>query len=118
MSAKDKASGKSKDISIKAGSGLTEAEIQKMVSEAQDHAQEDRQLVALVAARNKTEGVLNEARKAANPSLDLGESIERAEQAIAGDDIGRIEAAQAALTSAMDSQASTANHDEAERQAA
>ena len=118
VSAKDKASGKSKDISIKAGSGLTEAEIQKMVSEAQDHAQEDRQLVALVAARNKTEGVLNEARKAANPSLDLGESIERAEQAIAGDDIGRIEAAQAALTSAMDSQASTANHDEAERQAA
>lgn len=93
VSAMDKASGKSKDISIKAGSGLTEAEIQTMVRQAAEHAEEDRAHVELSLARNKAESAIHEARKVDQPSSDLTKAIELAEKALSGHDAAAIEAA-------------------------
>src|SRR5471030_1013618 len=52
VSAKDKATGKENKITIKASSGLTEAEIQQMVKDAETHAEDDRKMVETVQARN------------------------------------------------------------------
>jgi molecular chaperone DnaK len=101
VSAKDKASGKSKNISIKAGSGLTEAEIQKMVREAAEHAEEDREMLSLVSARNQAEASLNQAQKHAQPTEELNSAMARARKVIDGSDTGAIESARAALDAAL-----------------
>ena len=100
VSALDKASGKSKDISIKAGSGLTESEIQRMVKEAQDSAEDDKKHVELVTARNQADATIHEARKQ-NPTADLTQLIDLAEQAIRGDDVHSIENATTNLQEAL-----------------
>jgi molecular chaperone DnaK len=55
VSARDKNTGKEKNITIKANSGLSEAEIQRMVKDAEENAEADRKLIDLVEARNSAE---------------------------------------------------------------
>jgi len=63
VSAKDKATGKENKITIKANSGLSEAEIQKMEEDAAKYADEDRRLRELVDARNAADGMVHSVKK-------------------------------------------------------
>ncbi len=96
VSAKDKATGKENKIKITAGSGLSDEEIERMVQEAEDHAEEDRNARELVDARNQGEAMVHTVRKTvseAGDKLEAGEkeSIEGAisdlEESVKGDDI-------------------------------
>ena len=60
--AADKATGKENKITIKANSGLTEAEIQRMVKDAEENAEADRKQLDLIQTRNSAEGFINEGR--------------------------------------------------------
>ncbi|HEX7981945.1 MAG TPA: molecular chaperone DnaK [Duganella sp.] len=91
VGAKDKATGKENQITIKANSGLTEAEIRKMVQDAAAHADEDRRARQLVEARNAADALLHTTRKS------LGEHGDQ----LAAPDRERIDAAIAALDAAM-----------------
>jgi molecular chaperone DnaK len=70
VSAKDKATGKSQDIVIKASSGLSDEEIENMVRDAESHAEEDRKFRELVDVRNQADGLIHAAEKTLK---DLGE---------------------------------------------
>jgi molecular chaperone DnaK len=61
--AKDKATGKSQSIVIKASSGLSEAEIQKMVKDAEAHAEEDKKFNELITARNQADHMVHAVEK-------------------------------------------------------
>jgi len=63
VSAKDKATGKENRITIKANSGLTEAEIQKMVQDAALHANEDKRVKQLTESRNTGDALVHSSRK-------------------------------------------------------
>ena len=63
VSAKDKATGKEQKIRIEASSGLSEEEIDRMVSEAEEHAEEDRQRRERVEARNRLDGLIYQTEK-------------------------------------------------------
>src|SRR5262249_8427729 len=63
VSAKDKATGKENKIEIKAGSGLTEAEIQRMVKDAEAHAEEDRKARELADVRNQADAMVHTVRR-------------------------------------------------------
>jgi len=63
VSARDKATGKEQSIVIKASSGLTEEEIQRMVRDAELHAEEDRKFKELVTARNEADALVHATRK-------------------------------------------------------
>jgi molecular chaperone DnaK len=73
VSAKDLGTGKEQKIEIKAGSGLSEDEIKRMVSDAESHAEEDRRLRELAEARNNGE---NAAYQAERQLKDLGDSVD------------------------------------------
>jgi molecular chaperone DnaK len=76
VTAKDKATGKENKIKIQASSGLTEAEIQRMVKDAEANAEEDRKALELVNARNGAEALLHSVRKSLKEygdKLDAGE---------------------------------------------
>jgi len=89
VSAKDKATGKEQSVVIKASSGLSEAEVEKMVEDAVSHAQEDRVFRELVEARNKADHLIHDARS----KLDaLGDSHEGKTVADIEDAIGMLEA--------------------------
>src|SRR5262252_5504138 len=77
VSAKDKATGKENKIKIQASSGLTEQEIQRMVKDAEAHAEEDRKQLELVNARNATEALVHTVRKSLK---DYGDKIDAAEK--------------------------------------
>ena len=84
VSAKDKATGKENKIKIQASSGLTEAEIQRMVKDAEAHAEEDRKTLELVNARNQAEALVHSVKKSLKDygdKLDAGEK-ERIEAAL------------------------------------
>ncbi len=70
VSAKDKATGKSQNIVIKASSGLSDDEIDTMVRDAESHAEEDRKFRELVDVRNQADGLIHAAEKTLK---DLGE---------------------------------------------
>jgi molecular chaperone DnaK len=70
VSAKDKATGKSQNIVIKASSGLSDEEIDNMVRDAESHAEEDRKFRELVDVRNQADGLIHAAEKTLK---DLGE---------------------------------------------
>ncbi|OQW93597.1 MAG: molecular chaperone DnaK [Beggiatoa sp. IS2] len=72
VSAKDKATGKQQSIDIKASSGLTEAEIQQMVQDAEAHAAEDLRFRELVTARNHADNIIHTTTKSLK---DLGEKV-------------------------------------------
>jgi len=63
VSAKDKATGKSQNIVIKASSGLSDEEIEQMVTDAESHAEEDKKFRERVDARNQAEGLIHAAEK-------------------------------------------------------
>jgi len=77
VSAKDKATGKSQNIVIKASSGLSDDEIDKMVSDAESHAEEDRKFRELVDTRNQADGLIHAAEKTLN---ELGEKASAEER--------------------------------------
>jgi len=83
VSAKDKATGKENKIVIKAGSGLNEEEIQRMVKDAEAHAEEDRKARELAEARNQGDAMIHNVRKSMK---DMGDKL-------AAGDKERIEAA-------------------------
>ena len=70
VSAKDKATGKSQNIVIKASSGLSDDEIDRMVSDAESHAEEDRKFREVVDARNQADSLIHAAEKTLS---ELGE---------------------------------------------
>lgn len=78
VSAKDKATGKEQSIVIKASSGLSDEEIDKMVKDAEAHAAEDRQLRELIEARNQAENMIHATRKSLE---ELGDKVEAGEKA-------------------------------------
>ena len=93
--AKDKGTGKENKITIKANSGLTEDEIQKMVKDAELNAAEDHRKVELVQARNQADGTVHSVRKSLSEHGDKLDAAEKAaiesalkdvEEAIKGDD--------------------------------
>jgi molecular chaperone DnaK len=109
VSAKDKATGKENKITIKASSGLNEAEIQRMVKDAEVHAEEDRKLVELVAARNGCDALIHSVTKSLKEygdKLDAGEkdnieaALKEAEAVLKSDDKEAIEAKSKALAEA------------------
>jgi len=102
VSAKDKATGKEQSIVIKASSGLTDEDIQKMVQDAEAHAAEDASFHELVGARNQADNMIHATQKSmkemGDGKLEAGEkeSIEKAiselEEAMKSDDKDTIEA--------------------------
>ncbi len=77
VSAKDKATGKSQNIVIKASSGLSEDEIDRMVGDAESHAEEDRKFRELVDARNQADSLIHAAEKTLNELGEKASSEER-----------------------------------------
>ena len=109
VSAKDKASGKEQSIIIKAQSGLSDAEIEKMVRDAEANADQDRKFEQLVGARNKADGLVHAVRKTLKDAADkvqadekdrIEAAIKALEESIKTDDIADIEAKSEALTDA------------------
>lgn len=99
VSAKDKGTGKENKITIKSSSGLTEAEIQQMVKDAELNAEADKKAVELIQARNGAEGTLNGFRKDFDAYKDqvteeertkAEEALKALDEAIAGDDVEAI----------------------------
>jgi len=107
--AKDKATGKENKIRIQASSGLTEDEIQRMVKDAEAHADEDKKQLELVTAKNQAEALIHSIRKSLTEygdKLEAGEKekIEAAakelETAAKGEDKAEIDAKTQALAMA------------------
>jgi molecular chaperone DnaK len=107
VSAKDKASGKEQAIRIQASGGLTEADIQRMVREAEAHAEEDRRRKELVEARNQADAAIYASEKALKEAegrvpADLKGEIERdiatLKSAMGGEDLRAIQQATHRLT--------------------
>jgi molecular chaperone DnaK len=109
VGARDKATGKENKITIKANSGLTEAEIQKMVKDAEANKAEDHRRFELAQARNQADASVHQIRKALaehGGSLDAAEkeriegAVKDVEEALKGDDKDAIEAKTAAMMTA------------------
>jgi molecular chaperone DnaK len=93
--ARDKATGKENKITIKANSGLNENEIQRMVKDAESHADEDKKTVELVAARNQADALIHSIKKSlteygdklsADEKAKIEAAIKEAEEAIKSND--------------------------------
>ena len=91
VSAKDKNTGKEANITIKASSGLSEDEIERMVKDAEAHAEEDRKFHELVTARNQADSLAYGVEKSLR---DLGDQVDAEEK-------GRIETALSELREAI-----------------
>ena len=109
VSAKDKATGKEQSIVIKASSGITDAEIEQMVKDAEAHAEEDRKFKELVDTRNQAEGLIHATKKSMDEmgeKLEAGEkekieaAIKDLEEVLPGDDKEAIDAKVQALSEA------------------
>jgi molecular chaperone DnaK len=107
VSAKDKATGKKQSIVIKASSGLSDEEVERMIKDAEAHADEDRKLTQLVAARNHADSIIHATEKSlkelgdqvgADEKSNIEHAVEALKTAIKGDDKGDIEAKTNALT--------------------
>ncbi|MDO5609855.1 MAG: molecular chaperone DnaK [Pseudomonadota bacterium] len=112
VTAKDKKTGKEQKVEIKAGSGLSDEEIQRMVQDAEAHREDDKKFQELVAARNQADALIHAARSAIKDNGDKvpGDVIGRAETAIAdletamkADDKAQIEAKSKVLEEAAQS---------------
>jgi molecular chaperone DnaK len=99
VSAKDKASGKEQTIRIQASGGLTEADIQRMVKEAEVNAEADKRRKELVEARNQADAAIysaekslkeSEGRAPANMRSEVEQAVAAAKEAVKGEDAGRI----------------------------
>ncbi|MCF1441121.1 molecular chaperone DnaK [Ralstonia pseudosolanacearum] len=109
VGAKDKATGKENKITIKASSGLSEAEIERMVKDAEANAEEDKKLRELVDSRNQGEALVHSTRKALGEygdKLEAGEkdkieaAIKDLEDVLKGSDKAAIDAKVEALATA------------------
>jgi len=112
VSAKDKATGKEQSIVIKASSGLSDAEIEKMVKDAEANAEADRKFAETVTARNTLEGLIHATQKTVKEAGDKATAEEKAaieaairdaEAVVKGEDLAAIEAATTKLTEASGS---------------
>ena len=77
VSAKDKATGKSQKIVIKASSGLSDEEIEQMVTDAESHAEEDKKFRELVDVRNQADGLIHASEKTLSELGDKASGEER-----------------------------------------
>lgn len=109
VSAKDNVTGKEQSVVIKASSGLSEAEIERMVQEAEIHAEEDRRFHELISARNQAEALVHATKQtleSVGDQVDAGEKsaieslLKDLELAIKGDDKIEIETKSKALSDA------------------
>ena len=109
VSAKDKGTGKENKITIKANSGLSKAETEKMVKDAEANAAEDKKKLELVQARNQADAMIHSVKKSLaehGGSLDAPEkekieaALKAAEEALKGDDKADIDAKTEALMTA------------------
>ncbi|MCS6765111.1 MAG: molecular chaperone DnaK [Candidatus Protistobacter heckmanni] len=109
VSAKDKATGKENKVTIKANSGLSEAEIEKMVKDAEANAAEDHRLRELAESRNQADALIHATRKSLTEygdKLDAGEkdvieaAIKTLEETVKTGDKAEIDAKTEALTAA------------------
>jgi molecular chaperone DnaK len=102
VSAKDKATGKAQSIVIKASSGLSDEEVDRMVKDAEAHADEDRKFHALIGARNQADSMIHATKKSmqelgedkieASEKEAIESAIKGLEEAMKGDDKDAIEA--------------------------
>ncbi len=109
VKAADKATGKENKITIKANSGLSEDEIQKMVNDAAAHAEEDKRQHELIDARNQCDALIHTTKKgltehgdkvSADEKAKIEAALKDAEEAIKGSDKADIEAKAQALAMA------------------
>ena len=109
VSAKDKGTGKENKITIKANSGLSEEEIQRMVKDAEAHAEEDKKAHEMVDARNQCDAMVHSIKKSlaehgdklsAEEKSAIEAAVAEAETALQGTDKEAIEAKTEALTQA------------------
>jgi molecular chaperone DnaK len=107
VSAKDKGTGKEQNIVIKASSGLSDDEVDRMVKDAEAHADEDRKFHELADARNAADNMIHATEKSlkelgedkvsAEEKADIDAAIEELKQVLKSDDKGAIESKTAAL---------------------
>ncbi len=106
VSAKDKATGKENKIKIQASSGLSEEEIQRMVKDAEAHAEDDKKALELVSARNQCDSLAHSVKKmlkdhgeqlTADEKTKIEGALKDAEEALKTEDKDAIEAKSAAL---------------------
>ena len=109
VGAKDKGTGKENKITIKANSGLTEAEIQQMVKDAELNAAEDKKKLGLIQARNSADAMVHSVKKSLGEhgdKLEAGEkekieaALKDAEESLKSEDQAEIEAKTEALMTA------------------
>jgi molecular chaperone DnaK len=109
VSAKDKATGKESKIKIQASSGLTEQEIQRMVKDAEENAEEDRKAHELVEARNQCDHMVHSVKKSlkdhgdkigADEKANIEKALKEAEESLKSDDKAEIQAKTQALAQA------------------
>ncbi|NBD95575.1 MAG: molecular chaperone DnaK [Gammaproteobacteria bacterium] len=102
VSAKDKATGKEQRVEVKAGSGLSEEEIEQMVQDAEAHREEDKKFQELVAARNNADSVAHATRTSLEEHGDqiddsvkqqIESALAKVDEAMKGDDKDAIESA-------------------------
>jgi len=122
VSAKDKATGKEQSITISASSGLSEDEVNRMVNDAELHANEDKQKRELVEQRNQADQLIHTVQTAMESFTDeqkteLSSLIEQLKMAVNGNDKAAIEMRQTALQEAYNKtlQASQTQSQQAER---
>ena len=109
VSAKDKATGKEQSIVIKASSGLSDEEIDKMVKDAEAHSADDKKFEELITARNTADGLIHATKKTLEEAGDkasdeekdaINNSITALDEALKSDDKDEIEAKTKDLTDA------------------
>ena len=109
VSAKDKATGKEQSIVIKASSGLSDDEVERMIKDAESHADEDKKFQELVTVRNQADTMIHATRKSMEEMGDKLEADEKSsieaaikdlEEVMPGNDKDAIEAKTKALTDA------------------
>jgi molecular chaperone DnaK len=109
VSAKDKATGKEQSIVIKASSGLSDEDIEKMIKDAEANSAEDKKFEALITARNTADGLIHATKKtlieAGDKATDeekdaINNAITALEEAVKASDLAEIEAKTKDLTDA------------------
>ncbi|HBV21038.1 MAG TPA: molecular chaperone DnaK, partial [Nitrosomonas sp.] len=109
VSAKDKATGKENKIKIQASSGLSDEEVERMVKDAEAHAEEDHKILELVSSRNQCDAIIHSVKKSLSEHGDqldeeekskIEAALKDAEEALKSDSKEEIDAKTQALTEA------------------